>query len=359
MNSYIDSQQWKESKQRYEALWKRERADRSCLFMPGVLKNPGNPLKNNQADFSKMVTDEKFILEAVQDRGDKMHLAGDTFITAGLYLGTSGHSGYTKKYRYEIGHNTVWFDPVMADSENETIDVDNESEMLGITRRILGHLSTNSCGNFFISNTDNCSSVDALANLRGSDNLLIDMMECPEAVHRHIKTLQEILHRTESEFMPRLTQTNDGGTVTDWMGLWCPGRHHQLQCDLSVMISPDMFREFALPELEENAAVFDHTVYHLDGQEQIRHLDMILSVKGIDLIQWTPVAGQPPTTHFIEVLQRIQKAGKGLVLMPSSHEMPMLLDTLDPAGVCYYIWDISTPEEADAMTEMVLKAGTK
>ena len=84
----------------------------------------------------------------------------------------------------------------------------------------------------------------------------------------------------------------------------------QVQCDLSVMISPDYYKEFVLPELEASTEWADYVVYHLDGQEQIRHLDYILSVDAIKMIQWTPVAGQPPTTTFIPVLQRIQKAGE-------------------------------------------------
>lgn len=44
-------------------------------------------------------------------------------------------------------------------------------------------------------------------------------------------------------------------------------------CDFSVMVSPAMFEEFILPELEATAGAFDHTTYHLDGLERLaRHL---------------------------------------------------------------------------------------
>ena len=349
---------WEASRERFEALWRRERADRSCIYIR-TLKDPAQPLvyppHKPGEFFCRSVTDPSFLYEILRQNIEKCYYAGDAFPSANLYLGTGGHCGYTKNYHCSIGDSTVWFDPVMQDIAAESIEYDDESELLCTTRRIIDYLEQKHQQDFFVSNTDNCSSLDALANLRDSSLLLMDMIEQPEEVHRHLRSLQDILHRTEREFQPRLLALNDGGTVTDWMGLWCPGRHHQLQCDLSVMISPAMFEEFALPELEENAAFFDHTVYHLDGQEQIRHLDMILSVKGIDLIQWTPVAGQPDTTTFLEVLKRIQKAGKGLVLMPHSYEMPRLLDELDPAGVMYFIYDIADRHEADEMVELVAK----
>lgn len=70
-----------------------------------------------------------------------------------------------------------------------------------------------------------------------------------------------------------------------------------MQVDFSVMLSPGMYEQFALPELHRISSAVDHTIYHLDGQEQIRHLDMILSVPGIDLIQWATVESQPKTSR--------------------------------------------------------------
>jgi len=91
------------------------------------------------------------------------------------------------------------------------------------------------------------------------------------------------------------------GSVLSWMHLWAPKRLAQMQCDLSVMISPEMFNCFAMPELEELCDFLDYPVYHFDGQEQIRHLDSLLSLKKLRAIQWTPVAGQLPTSNFIPV----------------------------------------------------------
>jgi hypothetical protein len=350
---------WDKTKERFEALWRRERAGRPSVSIR-ILKEPMRPpeymFRQSPEYLRRYFTDGQYILDMQKERRDKLYFLGDAFDSVNLYLGTSGHCAYTKKYRYRFEPPfTVWFGSTMEDIAGETIEYDDDSDLLGVTRRVLECMINAPGRDFLISNTDNYSSLDALASLRGTENLLADMVLEPKHVERHIQALQEILHRTESEFFPKQMAVNGGGTVTDWMQLWCPGKHHQLQCDLSVMISPEMFARFAMPELEQNAEWFGHTVYHFDGQEQIRHLDMLLSIKRIDLIQWTPVSGQPDTVEFIEVLKRIQKAGKGLVLMPHAYEMPKLLDALSPAGVHYLVRDLSTLKEANDMLALIEK----
>ena len=59
------------------------------------------------------------------------------------------------------------------------------------------------------------------------------------------------------------------------------------------MISPKLFEELVMYELETQSQWLDYALYHLDGEQQVKHLDRILSVKGINAVQWTNVAGQP------------------------------------------------------------------
>ena len=36
-----------------------------------------------------------------------------------------------------------------------------------------------------------------------------------------------------------------------------------------------------------------YSLYHLDGPQAVAHVDALLAVPGLDMIQWTPGAGQP------------------------------------------------------------------
>lgn len=198
-----------------------------------------------------------------------------------------------------------------------------------------------------VSLPDNGGILDALAHLRGTQTLLTDLIDSPQDVMRCLEKMTVDYLDSLFRFFDVIKENNLGGSSHGWMNTWCPGTHVQMQVDFSVMLSPGMYEQFALPELHRISSAVDHTIYHLDGQEQIRHLDMILSVPGIDLIQWATVEGQPKTSRQMETLKRIQKAGKGLVLMPQPDEVGYLLSELSCKGLILIVNGIKTPEEAD------------
>lgn len=72
----------------------------------------------------------------------------------------------------------------------------------------------------------------------------------------------------------------------------------QLQCDISVMFSNDICKEFEVAELEECSSFLQHAIYHMDGMEQLRHMEMITDISRINMIQWVQVAGQPSISKF-------------------------------------------------------------
>ena len=121
------------------------------------------------------------------------------------------------------------------------------------------------------------------------------------------------------------------------------------------MISPDMFNRFVMPELEELSSWLDYPLYHFDGMEQIRHLDSILSIEKLRAIQWVAVAGQPSPVEFIPVLQKIQKAGKGLVIQTRPNEVEALLDNLDCSCLHLTISGVRTVEEGDELMKFIEK----
>jgi hypothetical protein len=195
---------------------------------------------------------------------------------------------------------------------------------------------------------------DALAHLRGPENFLVDMMDDPGAVREALKVVQAVWECAMGEVADAVIANNDGGTSVGWLGAWAPGRLGQLQCDLSVMISPGMFGELLLYELDAQSRFLDHSLYHLDGEAQVKHLGHILSVPRVRAIQWTNVAGQAPVTSFIPVLQRIQKAGKSLILDCPPAEVPALMEHLESSKMYIRTW-AETPDDADDLVRLVAR----
>ena len=57
-----------------------------------------------------------------------------------------------------------------------------------------------------------------------------------------------------------------------------------------------MLRQFFVPEIRKMGGWCDNGVYHLDGPACMwNHLDVILEQEDVQVIQFTPGAGSPPT----------------------------------------------------------------
>ena len=103
------------------------------------------------------------------------------------------------------------------------------------------------------------------------------------------------------------------------------------------MISHAMFEEFALPEIKAQAAHLDKALYHFDGIEQCAHLDSLLAIDDLDVIQWTCVDGQPSPLEFLPELKKIQQAGKRLLIHQNNIKIfEELLKELSSKGLYLY-----------------------
>lgn len=347
---------WAQKKQRYEAYWQRENDDR-CLLAMTVRKPGGKPVYPGE-DFTweQWYTDPGLIHRVMMNRAVEYDYLCEAINSRLVDLGTAGHCRFFGASPH-YGDGTIWFHPTLPEPDSVLLKFDEEEfrQQKAFTQTLVDQAGCS----YLIGMNDHCGIIDALAHLRGTETLLMDMIDEPEFVHEARDKITTAWIRTQKEFFEIIRENNDGGSSHAWMHLWSPQRHLQLQCDYSCMISPAMFEEFVLPELEETSAAFEHISYHLDGIEQLRHLDMILSVPGISNIQWTRVAGQPRTSANIEALIKIQKAGKGLVLFPEPGEVEFLLKNLDPQGVQLVLGDVKDYEEAAAIEKLALRLAKK
>jgi hypothetical protein len=167
-------------------------------------------------------------------------------------------------------------------------------------------------GKFLIALPDLHSNMDCLSAIRGPQQLCMDLLDCPDEVMRALRQVRS--------FYPRVCETllsigdMEWRGTTSWIDAYCEGRYNTIQCDFLAMLSPRLARRFVIPALEEEADFWDHTVFHYDGPAALTHLDDILSIPGIDVIQWVPGDGQPRTIEWMDLLHKIQAAGKGLWL---------------------------------------------
>jgi 5-methyltetrahydrofolate--homocysteine methyltransferase len=150
--------------------------------------------------------------------------------------------------------------------------------------------------------------LDLLDGLRGTTELLFDLIDNPEGVHRCLRQMDaiygDLIERADEVF-----QVKERGTVNRH-GMYCRGRTAIPQCDFSCMIGPDMFREFAIPYLQGEMRRLDGVEYHLDGPDAICHLEAVCELPEVNLIQWVPGAGNE-RRDWTALFDRIDELGKG------------------------------------------------
>lgn len=349
---------WEKTKERMGALWENEIVDRCCIAIP-MSQEPGDyevitQMSSNwsEKEIIKGYIDTDFITQQARKKFSKTKYFGDALPCIFPNFGTAGYVQYIgSKPTYRA--DTIWLSKTLTEPDASQIVFDETIYMEHLKHvKKLVDLAKNE---YLITMPDNCGIIDGLAAIRGSDALLFDFIEEPEFIEMATRKLIEIQRKTIPGFFETIKKNNDEGSSHAWMHLWSPKRVVQVQCDFSVMISPDDYKRFVVPGLEATAEWADYAVYHLDGQEQIRHLDYILSVDVIKMIQWTPVAGQPPASDFIPVFQKIQSAGKGLVLILQAWEVEKVITELSSKGLQMIVNDVHSEKEAMEILRLVEK----
>lgn len=212
-------------------------------------------------------------------------------------------------------------------------------------------VATHAQGRYLVGVADLHSNMDALLALRGSERLCMDLFDTPGAIEQ---AMREVRSLYQPVYDGLFEAGNMGGArgSAGWAPFWCAGKFATIQCDFLALLSPEHSRKYVIPALREEAAFLDRCVYHLDGPGCLPHLDDILAIGDIDVIQWVPGAGKPPMHEWMDVLKRCQAAGKGLQLY-DIHDLDTvkkIARELRPKGLMYYV-DVTGRDEVFRITD--------
>jgi len=197
-----------------------------------------------------------------------------------------------------------------------------------------------------LAHTDLGGNLDILASFRTTEQLLYDLYDAPGEVLRLANEITDLWIRYYDELYSIIEKSGRG--TTPWAPVWSPGRCYMLQSDFCYMISPEMFERFILPDLAACIDKLDHPFYHLDGKEQIRHLDMMFSLEKLAGIQWIPGDGQPEPDGWLPLLKRIRDAGKLCQVYVTAEGAHTIVKELGGRGFALYVLTfIDSPEEAE------------
>ena len=180
--------------------------------------------------------------------------------------------------------------------------------------------------------------------LRGSSQVIYDLYDHPEEVHRLIDKLTAIFLMVINK-MAEVTGPFHGGYFIEQFALWAPGRLIRLQEDASALYSPELFREFLQGPNRTLAGSAPYSLIHLHSSSLFL-LEDILAIDELTVIQINKDVGGMPVPQMMPYLKMVQDAGKCLIIRGClDHEdlalfrehcpnWPLLADGHRPARRC-------------------------
>jgi hypothetical protein len=217
------------------------------------------------------------------------------------------------------------------------------------TRRLAGE-------NYFVGAPALCPGLDVLSELRGPQDLMIDLAFEPDWVHAKLREIQEASYAAMDALAPELVYP-DGSSFHAFFMLWAPARTALAQCDAAALISPDMFAEFAVPYLAEFCRRTGRVLYHVDGPDALRTVDLVLSVEELRAVEFTPGPQVPGggDSRWWPTYRKIKEAGKSVqAVWMKPKDVEPLLDAVGPEGM-YIEVDVENTAEAEELERTVEK----
>lgn len=319
----------REARERMIAWWAGKKTDRVVAQVSAPLK-PADPLiKSIRDDVPAKYIDPEAVLSNMEYRLEHTFWGGEYFPTHFVYFGPMFSLTYLG-CEPNFMPNTTWYEPCLRDwSELPNLNFNPHNRWRQLSMKMMRLSMERANGRWLAAHAGGIANLmDIICGLLGNEKTMMAMLEHPEAVKAALDRLMVWSRQTYDEVYD-IGRSYQEGDI-DWMQVWAPGKLITAQCDMSVMISPEMFRDFVTPELANIYNHVDYGIYHLDGAEEIRHLDELLNIEKLHLIQWVPGTKLNDPDYrdplrWIDLFRRIQAAGKKvLVYCPPERVRPLL-----------------------------------
>ncbi len=317
----------------WDAFWQHEMIDRPCtsIFAKKAPSAPAAPyVCGVNDDFDMMIERFETYLESHSFLGEAIPGIRPSFgpDQMAAFLGTT--------LNFSKENNTSWSEKKVTDW-NSFLPLKIDTAGICWNKMIEYHKAAEKFadGKCLVYNIDLHSNIDCLEALRGAQNLLYDIVDIPDVIEEAVSSVAQLYKNIYNEFH-RYGRKIETGT-TSLLHLYSRGRYNPIQADFICMLSPDMFRRFCLPGIIEEAQFLDNCCFHLDGVDSLRHLDDILGIPEIGAIQWIPGAGQKPQTEWPQVLEKIQSAGKAIILYCTPQQVKAIHGKYKPELLVYEV----------------------
>lgn len=299
---------------RFEAWWAGEIVDRPPITLHVAVARRAAPPAGHASLRGRWLDAEHAVESAIARMAGREWLAD----TLPVFMPNVGPEVTATLYgcRLEFTADTSWSQPIVRDVADwagiarTPPDFGNEhwQAIERMTRLALQRRE----GRYLVGLTDLHGNYDILAALRDPQDLCVDLLDDPDLVERAaLHVAQGFVEATRRNWR---ILSEAGMPSTTWIPALHRGLFYVPSCDFWCTISTEMARRRVLPSIAAEMAPLERSIFHLDGPDALRHLDLVLALPGLNAVQWVYGAGKGPASRWIETYRRILAAGKSVML---------------------------------------------
>jgi len=342
---------WSEAAERLSKIWYGEKLDRPCIAVKAPQENPvpGPAAPDNPEDRwlnpDWVIANMKAIIGNTWWGGESVP---SNIVMGGWVVSLGG--------KPNLAQNTIWFDHFKVDFDQPSpFTYDPEDSWVIKYKKVMdGVIDFAGNDDFLIGQPSILPANDLLSMHMGVDEFLVNLIEHPDWMKKSLEIGARDILQAKTEIMEKVKQKHKFWYgLAGWMPFWAPEPFLASQSDVSCMLSPEMFQEFIVPELDIIGHKYDAFWYHLDGASAKQHLDTLLGLPYLKVLQYTPTANiEPPNgPENLDFFKKVQAAGKILhIQVPPQNIEPLLEGGLDPQLVIFYT-NCQTIDEGKALLE--------
>lgn len=340
---------WDEAQERLTALWKGRPIDRPCIGIQAPSgKKPVPPVPP--------VSDEmRWMDPAWNVRNALCHLestwwGGESvpsyLLMCGWVVCLGGEPGFAP--------GTIWHKHMDVDFNAEPPFDFNMEDPWFVRHEEAYRALAEAAGydDFLVGQPCILPANDLLSMLMGTENFLVALCEHPDWMKRALaKGTAAQIHAFNYLADCIKDKHRFWYGCPGWMPFWAPEPFWATQSDVSCMVSPQMYDEFILPDVEANGRRYGSLWYHLDGGDAKQHLPRLLSMPYLRVLQYTPAPCEPPNgPAHIDFYRKVQSAGKIVHIQVAKEDVEPLCRALDPSRLVLSTW-CSSIAEGEALLE--------
>ena len=313
-NAYIPD--WQRVYDRFEEWWHCEDVSKPLMRIIAAGKK-GNPVPlEKPSDPSTLYLDPSYIVADYRNFCETHYFLADAFPSVDVNLGPGSMTLYLGA-EPGFAWDTLWYhDFINSPQEFDNLTYDAHSKWWLKHQEIVREAIKLADNDFYVGIPDIEGNLDVLSALRGPQSFCLDVIDEGEAVQKGVEKIDSLYFAYYDAFYDMLKSPEGIASYTAF-NILGQGKVAQVQCDFSAMISPEMFRTFAQPSLRKQCRKLNHSLYHLDGPDAIKHVEAIMEIKELNALQWAYGAGNPDggSERWYPIYDKVHDAGKGLWIL--------------------------------------------